>query len=124
MSARVDDEAGSGPVLLRSYDSTTGGGVADEPSQQTAAYTYDNALAAIALLACGKSHQALRVGAALRLAATAGGRLRNAYRAGPVLAPGQRLVDPKGNHWVIRRTGLGEWRLGRHGAARSVRGDR
>ena len=102
MSARVDAQAGTGPVLLRSYDSATGNGPTDEPSQQTVAYTYDNALAAIALLACGRSHQALRIGVALRLAALRGPRLRNAYRAGPVadapLANG--WWDAKGNHWA------------------------
>jgi hypothetical protein len=102
MSARVDAFAGTGPVLLRSYDSATEGGPTDEASQQTVAYTYDNALAAIALLACGKSHEALRIGAALRLAALGGARLRNAYRAGPVadapLANG--WWDAKGDHWA------------------------
>jgi hypothetical protein len=102
MAARVDDGSGSGPILLRSYDSATGGGLTDEPSQQTVAYTYDNALAAIALLACGKSRQALRVGAALRLAALDGSRLRNAYRAGAVA--GMPLAngwwDAQGNHWA------------------------
>jgi len=102
IATRVDAEPGSGPVLLRSYDGATGGGMTDEPSQQTVAYTYDNALAAIALLACGKPQQALRVGAALRLAALGESRIRNAYRAGAVagtpLANG--WWDAKGNHWA------------------------
>jgi hypothetical protein len=102
MAARVDSVTGPGPLLLRSYDSETRDGVADEPSQKTAAYSYDNALAAIALLACGKPQQALRIGAALRLAALDGARLRNAYRAGPVsgtpLANG--WWDAQGNHWA------------------------
>jgi len=102
MAARVDGNAGSVPLLLRSYDSAAGDGVTDEPSQKTAAYSYDNALAAIALLACGRPDQALRIGAALRLAALDGARLRNAYRAGAVsgtpLANG--WWDAQGNHWA------------------------
>ena len=102
LAARVDGIAGSGPLLLRSYDSATGDGATDEPSQKTAAYSYDNALAAIALLACGKPQQALRIGAALRLAALDGARLRNAYRAGAV--SGKPLAngwwDAQGNHWA------------------------
>lgn len=102
MAERVDGGAGSRPVLLRSYDAAGGAAPPDEPSQRTAAYTYDNSLAAMALLACGKSRQALRVGAALRLAALGGARLRNAYRAGAVadspLANG--WWDAKGNHWA------------------------
>jgi hypothetical protein len=102
MAARVDSVAGSGPLLLRSYDSATGDGATDESSQKTAAYSYDNALAAIALLACGKPQQALRIGAALRLAALDGARLRNAYRAGAV--SGKPLAngwwDAQGNHWA------------------------
>jgi len=102
IATRVDAEPGSGPVLLRSYDGATGAGMTDEPSQQTVAYTYDNALAAIALLACGKAQQALRVGAALRLAALGEPRLRNAYRAGAVAATplANGWWDAKGNHWA------------------------
>jgi hypothetical protein len=102
MTARVDALAGTGPVLLLSYESVSGSGQSDEPSGQTAAYTYDNALATIALLACGSDRQAQRIGAGLRLAALGGTRLRNAYRAGAVadapLANG--WWDTKGNHWA------------------------
>ena len=102
MTARVDGESASGPVLLRSYDGAAGSGPPDEASQQTAAYTYDNALAVIALLACDKPRQAQRIGSALRLAARTGPRLRNAYRAGIVadapLANG--WWDVQGNHWA------------------------
>jgi len=102
ISGRVDGQSGSAPVLLRSYDSTAGSEAAEEPSQKTAAYSYDNALAVIALLACDRPRQAQRIGASLRLAALEGARLRNAYRAGPVagapLANG--WWDAKGNHWA------------------------
>src|SRR5512141_1349496 len=102
MATRIDNEAGSGPVLLRSYDGASGSGPADEPSQQTVAYTYDNALAVIALLACDKPRQAQRIGAALRASALGGPRLRNAYRAGITadtpLANG--WWDAVGKHWA------------------------
>ena len=102
IAGRVDNQGGSAPLLLRSYDSTAGNGSTEEPSQKTAAYAYDNALAVIALLACDSPRQAKRIGAALRLAALDGARLRNAYRAGPVagapLANG--WWDAKGNHWA------------------------
>lgn len=53
------------------------------------AFTYDNAAAAIALVACDDLPDALRIGRALMLAARGDrsfhdGRIRNAYRAGPV----------------------------------------
>ncbi|HET7064029.1 MAG TPA: hypothetical protein VFI49_07095, partial [Rudaea sp.] len=102
MAARVDALTGTGPVLLLSYDGASGSGHSDEPSEQTVAYTYDNALATIALLACGSDRQAQRIGAALRLAALGGARLRNAYRAGAVaeapLANG--WWDNQGKHWA------------------------
>ncbi|HSJ40973.1 MAG TPA: hypothetical protein VK955_07970, partial [Xanthobacteraceae bacterium] len=72
------------PFLLRSYDNESGSGEPDEPALRTAAFSYDNALAVIALLACGERAKAQRVGEALRLAAVTDSRLRNAYRAGPV----------------------------------------
>lgn len=69
------------PTFLRSYEF---GSRDREPALETAAFTYDNALAVIALIACNKLPQALRVGEALREAALADPRLRNAYRAGPI----------------------------------------
>lgn len=92
LAGRVAGFPGAQPVLLRSYDGAEGRGALAEPALRDAAFTYDNALAAIALLACGKQAEARRVGDALVLAATrdrAGprGRLRNAYRAGLVAEP-------------------------------------
>jgi hypothetical protein len=84
LSARVGAFPGGGPVFLRSYDAESGKGEPSEPALRTAAFTYDNAVATIALLACGESSAALRVGEALRCAALASPRLRNAYRAGAV----------------------------------------
>ena len=53
------------------------------------AFTYDNALAGIALLACGEPGSARRIADALVLASTRDayyrdGRVRNAYKAGPM----------------------------------------
>ena len=84
LTARVDAFAGSAPVLLRSYDADSGAGEPENPALRSAAFVYDNSLATIALLACGKPAQAARIGAALRRAATQDARLRNAYRAGTV----------------------------------------
>lgn len=100
LAARVDAVPGNGPAFLGSFDD------AADPALRTAAFTYDNALAAIALVACGNRPQARRIGEALVLAATAdragdAGRLRNAYRAGPQDAP------PPPNGWWD--AGRGQW---------------
>ena len=84
IAARVDGLPGDGPVLLRSYDSRRGQGAPSTPSMHSVAFTYDNALAVIALLACGRPRQAGRIGEALRRAAMNDTRLRDAYRAGVV----------------------------------------
>jgi hypothetical protein len=107
IAARVDDVPGSAPVLLRSWGRRRRARPAGEPALATAAFTYDNALAAIALVACGRRAQALRIGEALLAAALADrsgttGRLRNAYRAGVQAA---RPVPPMG-WWDARR---GRW---------------
>ncbi|WP_448205983.1 hypothetical protein [Azospirillum sp. sgz302134] len=98
LAARVEEISGSGPLFLRSYDSSFGIGQTSEPALGNAAFTYDNALAAIALVACGKTAQALRIGEALLSATTLDrarlkGRLRNAYRAG---AQNQKPIPPMG----------------------------
>jgi len=77
--------AGDGPVFLQSYEAA--GGQPLDPALQNAAFVYDNALASIALVACGKRAEARRIADALVLASTHDrhyhdGRLRNAYRAG------------------------------------------
>ncbi|MBO9663579.1 MAG: hypothetical protein J7520_11710 [Dokdonella sp.] len=84
LKSRVDAAPGKGPLFLRSYDGGQGGAEPQEPALRTAAFVYDEALAVIALDGCGALPEALRVGEALRLAATTDTRLRNAYRAGPV----------------------------------------
>lgn len=87
LAARVDAIPGRGPAFLPSYD-----GVEAEPALAGAAFTYDNALAVIALVSCDKRAQALRLGEALLAAATQDrdgpqGRLRNAYRGGALDGP-------------------------------------
>jgi hypothetical protein len=94
--ARVNAIPGSGPVFLQSYEGSMG--TAEEVIKIPGAYTYDNALAAIALVACGHRDAALRIGDALLAASEADrsgavGRIRNTYRPGPVT---ERPVPPMG----------------------------
>ena len=81
IASHVDASPADTPVLLASWQSGEGG---LEPSLTTAAFVYDNALALIALQACGRADAARRIGLALRAAALAPTRPRNVYRAGPV----------------------------------------
>lgn len=108
LAARVDEVPGAHPVFLRSYDDASGQGPLPLPALANAAFTYDNALAAIALTACGRREQAVRIGEALLLAvrfdrAGERSRLRNTYRAG---AQTERPVPPMGwwdagsNRWL------------------------
>ena len=89
LSARV--AALSGPGLLQSYDVS---GTSDfDRTQANCAYVYDNAVVGLALLAAGDITAARRIGDALTFAqahdrAWQDGRLRNAYRAGPIPAAG------------------------------------
>ncbi|HEY2394999.1 MAG TPA: hypothetical protein VGH81_03320 [Rudaea sp.] len=102
LSDRVGDRVDHAPLLLRSYDNAKGSGEPDEPALRTAAFSYDNALAVIALLACDERAKAQRVGDALRIAIVEDSRLRNTYRAGVV---GQNVLlngwwDAKENRWA------------------------
>ncbi|GAB2178725.1 hypothetical protein [Dongia sp. agr-C8] len=88
LASRVAAVAGDDPLFLRSYDAGSGDGPNPVPALN-AAFTYDNALAAIALRACGQLDAARRIGDALLAASEAdrggaAGRLRNAYRPGAV----------------------------------------
>ncbi|HKT30111.1 MAG TPA: hypothetical protein VJR68_18235, partial [Dyella sp.] len=90
-------------MLLRSYDSLRGQGTPDLAPLRSAAFTYDNALAVIALLACGKPQQAERIGEALRLASINDTRLRDAYRAGIIKGDRplpNRWWDAKRKRWI------------------------
>src|SRR4030081_458729 len=87
-NAVASQAAGSEAAFVRSYEH------ADDESRLPAglastAFVYDNALAAIALVACGDGNSATIIGNALSLAARndrtfRDGRVRNAYRPGPV----------------------------------------
>ncbi len=78
------DSIPGGPALLASYPTA--------PALANAAFTYDNALALIALNASGYTAQAQRIGDAFLIALDHDrfwhdGRLRNGYRAGPMATP-------------------------------------
>jgi hypothetical protein len=104
----VDSQAaGARAAFIRSYqpgenESSLPAGLA------STAFVYDNALAAIALVACGDLDHARVIGNALSLAVRgdrtfSDGRLRNAYRPGPVgegaiLLPG--WWNEKGSFWA------------------------
>ncbi|KGI78644.1 hypothetical protein [Oleiagrimonas soli] len=98
---------GNGPMLLPSYP-TLDAGAEHQRSLRRVAFVYDNALAGIALTACGAPRQAQRIADAL-LRATAhdtsydDGRLRNAYRAGPLTQDKAVLSgywDERSKQWV------------------------
>jgi hypothetical protein len=97
----------NGAGLLRSYTAQ-----GDSPFDRThadCAYVYDNAAAGLALLAAGDRAGACRIADALAGAQSRDrfwhdGRLRNAYRAGPVPASG---TYPLNGWWDAR---AGAWR--------------
>ena len=79
------------PFFLRSFE-PVGEGATLPPDLENTAFTYDNALAVMALYGCGRRSEAKRIADAFLLALAKDrhyhdGRLRNAYRAGAV-APG------------------------------------
>lgn len=93
-----------GAVFLPSYPTMREGPLKD------AAYLYDNAVAALALVGCGRKEQAGRIGDAILFTLNhdrfwKDGRLRNAYLAGaltqPVKLPG--WWEAKQNGWAEDR---------------------
>ncbi len=85
LAARVAALGGAG--LLRSYD--VQGDSEFDRTQANCAYVYDNAVTGLALLAAGEAQSARAIAGALAYAQANDrfyhdGRLRNAYRAGPV----------------------------------------
>lgn len=109
LAAAVDTRsAGTQPVFVASYlPGPTERGV--PAALRSTAFTYDNALAVIALVACGDPDRARRIGAAFLHALDhdrtfRDGRVRNAYRAGavrtgePALLPG--WWDAAAGHWA------------------------
>ena len=99
----------AGPVFLASYPTVKSGPL------QGAAFLYDNAVAAIALVACDRTKNAARIGDAILAALDRDrywhdGRLRNGYLAGPVGPGPVKLVgwwDAKQNMWVEDRYQVG-----------------
>jgi hypothetical protein len=91
-----------GPALLASYPSERSGPLSG------AAFTYDNAVTAIALVACGQPALARRIGDSLLLALDHDrfwhdGRVRNAYAAGAVGNSPLKLAgwwDMKSQRWL------------------------
>jgi len=107
MQAVAPKLRGVDATFIRSYE--PGADEAHLPAGlATTAFVYDNALTAIALVACGHTSEAKPIVNALSRAALtdrsfADGRIRNAYRAGPVgegapLLPG--LWDDKAKLWA------------------------
>ncbi len=91
--------SGDHPLLLRSY--VTNGAEAFDRTHAEVAYTYDNAIAGIALLAAGDRAAASRIAEGLRLCqsqdrAWRDGRLRNAYAAGRVFPEAPASARPPG----------------------------
>lgn len=107
--SRSLDAGPAGPVFLPSYPSVGSGPLLG------AAFLYDNAVAAIALVACGEPKKAARIGDAILLALDHDrywhdGRLRNGYLAGPVGSAPVKLAgwwDDKQNMWVEDRYQVG-----------------
>lgn len=99
LAAAVDAQPGAGPAFVQNYLPSG----EDRPPQpvSAAAFTYDNALAVIALYGCGLPERAARPAEALRLAAAYGDRVLNAYSPGPAegapLSPG--WWDSKADQW-------------------------
>ena len=92
-----------GPLLLASYQPWQAK-PPDIEALRNVAFTYDNALASIALFACGKPQSARRIADALVLAASSDpeyhdGRVRNAYAAG--LSKDGAMVLP--GYWSAER---------------------
>jgi hypothetical protein len=92
----------AGAVLLPSYPTERSGALSQ------AAFTYDDAVAAIALVACGQIDPARRIGDALLLGLDHDrywhdGRLRNGYAAGAIGAEPLKLAgwwDLKSQRWL------------------------
>lgn len=97
---------GDGPMILPSYPNMQGDDAATR-ALQNVGFVYDNALAGIALSACGAPRQARRIADAFLLAPASDatykdGHLRNAYRSGAV--QDNKVVLPgywqkQGNYW-------------------------
>jgi hypothetical protein len=114
LAQRVTAIPGSGPIWLASYEPAPGGEPLPAPLRQSA-FVYDNALAGIALIACGQRDAARRIADGVLAGMSRDrhyhdGRLRNAYRAGaipngPVPLPG--WWDDASKRWFEDRYQVG-----------------
>jgi len=97
--AKQVDQAGQGAVFVASYPTAT------DKTLKGVAFLYDSAAATLALVGCGDTAHAARIGDAI-LAAQAhdrfwkDGRLRNAYLAGPVSNPVKLGGWQDGANWA------------------------
>ena len=117
LAGLIDKAPPSGPLFLPSYPTVESGPL------HGAAYLYDNAVAAIALVGCGEQDKAYRIGSAILWAIDNDrtwhdGRLRNAYAAGvvangPVKLPG--WWDNTQNKWLEDRYQVGSDLVTWHG---------
>ncbi|POF30465.1 hypothetical protein [Roseibium marinum] len=99
---------GDGPVFLVSYEASPEGGQLPRELSNVA-FSYDNALAIIALVACGKVETAKQIGEAFHIALAKDrfykdGRLRNAYAAGRLDPSAEAVALP--GYWD---DGAGKW---------------
>jgi len=114
LAQRVAAIPGKGPVMLASYEPAPGGEPLPGPLKESA-FVYDNALAGIALIACGQKDAARRIADGVVAGVTRDrhyhdGRIRNGYRAGavpdgPVPLPG--WWDEKAKRWFEDRYQVG-----------------
>jgi hypothetical protein len=102
------DAAPAGPIFLASYSGERSGAL------NNAAFLYDNAVAAVALVGCGDVPRARRLGDAMLVAQAHDrywhdGRLRNGYAAGAVSAPVKLAGwwDDREKSWVEDRYQVG-----------------
>ncbi len=97
------------PFVFRSFEPSNGGS-ALHPALENTGFTYDNALAMMALYGCQRKAEAKRVADALVVALETDrhyhdGRLRNAYRSGPVIPGKEGMLLPgywntASNSWI------------------------
>ncbi|TCU25456.1 methylaspartate ammonia-lyase [Rhizobium azibense] len=97
------------PFVLRSFEPANGGS-ALHPALENTGFTYDNALALMAFYGCKRKAEARRIADALVLAVETDrhyhdGRLRNAYRSGPVVPGKEGMLLPgywsaASNSWI------------------------
>ncbi|WP_245306749.1 MULTISPECIES: hypothetical protein [unclassified Rhizobium] len=106
LAAQMNGEPGQ-PFVLRSFEPANGGS-ALHPALENTGFTYDNAVALMALYGCQRKAEARRIADALVLALETDrhdGRLRNAYRSGPVIPGKEGMLLPgywnaTSNSWI------------------------